>query len=252
MLRRIPSVLAALVVPAILSGCIDHAEILELRPDGSGRLEVRQTIDMDVLEQVQQLMSSMGGGDADKGLAYFEKEPLERVLGGRDGLRIEKIEIVDRKDDDGVRLRDVLIIVEFDSPEALVVGEASLVLRPFSLESTDAGYRFEREVGLGPEDVQAIVDEKRDDKDNGDGLELDEAQIEGFRSLAGQILLGRKATFELRMPGPVTGANVPPEGGRVEGSTVQWEYPLSDLIARSVQLEAQASRAAATEDGQER
>ncbi len=237
-MSRTPSRLAACLAATLLAGCIDYSETLEMRADGSGTLTIRQTIDLSVLENVKKLASSRGK-KADLELLDVDEAAIRKALEGRAGLTIRSLAVADRTEGE-TTLRDVDLVVEFDRPESLVFGDASLLVRPFAFESTeDGGHRYARQVGISATDIQRLID--RDEARKAERGEvpqpLDEKQLAGFRTLAAAFLANRTAVFELHTPGPIANANVEAPGG-VEGSVATWRFDAFDLVADSRTLEA--------------
>ena len=236
MLARAVAGSAVWLAALTLGGCLDYREILEIRPDGSGRIELIQEVDRETYDQIVDLAASFDSSDSTS-LPRFDEETLRENLADREGLTVETIEIEDL--DEG-RIRRVRIVLEFDRPDRLRSDDRdlALLLRPFTLDrqtgDDPASFTFRRRIGIEPKDLESLIEDNRDEAD----LEFDNDQVEGFRTLASQILLGKKAVFTVRMPGTISSAS--PEGTKIESETATWTFPLSDLFARTLELELKA------------
>ena len=250
MFARIVAAATISIVSLSCGGCLDYRENLVIRPDGSGRIEVIQEIDLETYEQIVQLAASLDDSGPDS-LPAFDEATLRESLGDREGLILETLE-VEEIEREGTRLRRLRLVLEFDRPERLRSDdrELALLLRPFTFGPGPAGDRpstlFRRRIGIEPSDLQALIEDNQDEGD----LDFDDDQIAGFRSLASQILLGKKAIFTVRMPESIASAS--PDTAEVEGERATWTFTLSDLFARAQDLELVASGPASPSTGDQR
>ncbi|MBI4614426.1 MAG: hypothetical protein HY720_12505 [Planctomycetes bacterium] len=228
------------------AGCIDYAEVLEIRPDGSGTLTIVQTVDRLSYEQVIALLQSMRSGDSQAELPAFDEATIRSKLEGREGLVLRSVAVEDFEEG-GVKKRKLTTILDFTSPEKLVVGDLALAIQPFELERREEDgrtvYSFARKVGMDPAQLQALLAKKKKDGED-EKPAVDEAQIAGFRSLFEPLLAGKKATFTLRMPGTITSTNIEEGKGTTSGGEATWDFPISELAAGSRELTAESNEVA--------
>lgn len=178
-----------LLLPLLLSGCLDYAEVITLNPDGSGRLEAEATLDLGLVRRLSLAL----GEEPDAGeLASPGRDEVLAAL-SVEGVTVREL----RVDDLGERTR-IQVALDFADLEALRRLEGFAARR--RLELFDAGGGQALLVSsFDPREVIPLPEEAARWPRQGDGADLEQVVAELRRSV--------RLRSELRLPGPVLASN---------------------------------------------
>mgnify|MGYP001358384076 CR=1 FL=1 len=192
-MKTIRVLAVALLLAALLAGCVDITQELVIRADGSGSISIDQGIAQSVFE--------MGG---DQGSVFNDLKNLQAELSA--DTMFQNIRVDEYTQDEMVHFK---LSADFTSLEAMIKAfEQANLGTPVTLEKLDNGnYRFSQVISpnnLGGESFNTE----------------DQASMEMVKSL----FQDRYWTLRIDVPRIVS------TNGQRKGNQVEWKIPLADLM----------------------
>lgn len=203
--------IALLGAAVMLYGCIEYEEDLVLNADRSGTVKVKYAMS----EQLAAMMA-MGAGDQDKGELPVDKEKVEKLFSGKEGLKVSNISVELKE-----KKKVVSFTVAFDDVDNLAKSNFALFKEGLTFTRNEDGtFTYERKMSDtgGPkaqpekkEGAEGEVPEGMEEM----GEEMGKAMMKGMMEQFGLP----KFTYKLTLPGTITETNADSH----EGRAAQWK-----------------------------
>lgn len=183
-----------LLLPLLLGGCLDYAEVLTLRADGSGRLEAEATLDLGLVRRLSLAL----GEEPDAGA--FASPTRDELLAALsvDGVTVRALEV----EPQGERTR-LRVTLDFADLEALHRLEAFGARR--RLELFDAG--AERVLVVSSLDPREVIPLREEAEDWALRSGLSPQEASALEELVQELRRTVRLRSELRLPGPILASN---------------------------------------------
>ena len=238
-----------LAAVALVAGCLEYDERIELNPDGSGVVRIHLTI-------AEQAMALHGQAEAKSEADLFPMPPGQFA----DELKAEKLEVLSLRAESKGGMRHFYIVIAFRDVQDLVRSEY-FGGREFTFrKEKDNLYRVKQTLDV----AAGMSDDKKDDKPEAAPAEKDaEAPADGKpeppedetpakpdlkrKTFAKQMDLNKERmkkvlkNASLKFSVELVGGHVHETDGRSHRSVVStWTFPLEDLVDKKPKLSMEA------------
>ncbi len=258
-MKKITGFLLVLLAAALIGGCIDYTEILELNADGSGTMSMQVVVHKKFFDAFDQMMgsvpdTSVKSDSNDYGM--FKREDIEKQIADSK-LKIKLVDFTQQNTDSTLISNVKFSFTDFSDMmkmsqqmgKAEVPEEESPKKKVTFLKSTDGLWNYARDFqdssmnmmmeglsdtsALSAQNPTAEGDSTTDSLAQGFG----NAMAEMSKTMA-KMMVSAFSDCHMRMAVKFPGKIVKTNATKVEGNTAIWEYKLNEIPKAPKQLEA--------------
>jgi hypothetical protein len=260
-MRKAVGIVLVLIAVALIGGCIDYSELLELNADGSGTMAMQFTVHkkyFDAFGKAMGMESSDSSSNSDSS-AYnlFKREDFEKQIAEKK-LNVKLLDFSQKATDSTLMsivkfsfksIKDMMTVSSQMGKQDMSVEPAPE--RKVVFEKQDAGWHFLRDfqdssfntMMDGMLDTTALNTSPETTKPEGDSTADSMSQAFGeamqdMSKMMAKMMLKAFSDCHVQLAVKFPGKIVKTNATKVEGNTATWEYKLMDIPKAPKQLEA--------------